>query len=283
LYADWVKELTVDPNAKAADAVPGELQEASDDPLNTDEESVWREWHVDEELRHEIRKDVDRTLPDYAFFNREQSLGRLHHAAISRVLFIYAKLNPGIRYVQGMNEILAPIYFVFCKEQAEPTTEALDFIEADAFFCFTNLMAEVRDHFCSKLDHTEIGIQHKVKEMERLIARKDGELGRMLQKLKVSPTFYGFRWITLLMTQEFDLPDVMRLWDSLLTDSSRFAFLSYFCAAMVLSIRDDLIEKSDFAFCVKALQKFEGRVPLEQLLRGAYDIYAQDHPASTRR
>ena len=56
LYADWVKELTVDPNAKAADAVPGELQEASDDPLNTDEESVWREWHVDEELRHEIRK-----------------------------------------------------------------------------------------------------------------------------------------------------------------------------------------------------------------------------------
>ena len=45
-------------------------------------------------------QDVDRTLPDYAFFNREQSLGRLHHAAISRVLFIYAKLNPGIRYVQ---------------------------------------------------------------------------------------------------------------------------------------------------------------------------------------
>jgi Rab-GTPase-TBC domain len=26
---------------------------------------------------------------------------------------IFAKLNPGIRYVQGMNEVLAPIFYVF--------------------------------------------------------------------------------------------------------------------------------------------------------------------------
>ena len=109
--------------------------------------------------------------------------------------------------------------------------------------------------------------------------------------------------------QEFDLPDVMRLWDSLLTDRQRFSFLTYFCAAVVLSIRDELIEHNDFAFCVKvcvcarghvspglapmttswcdaraqALQRFDGRVPLEKLLAGAYDIYEQDHPASTRR
>ena len=46
-----------------------------------------------------------------------------------------------------------------------------------------------------------MGIQHKVKEMERLVGKKDPELGRLLQRLRVSPTFYGFRWITLLMTQ----------------------------------------------------------------------------------
>ncbi|CAD7949625.1 unnamed protein product [Amoebophrya sp. A25] len=33
--------------------------------------------------------------------------------AMGRVLFLYAKLNPGIRYVQGMNEILAVVYFLF--------------------------------------------------------------------------------------------------------------------------------------------------------------------------
>lgn len=96
LYHQWVRELTVDPNALMAaesdkdnqdiervDAdFPTEEQTSAregstdghgvDHPLSTHQRSVWREWHQDEELRQEIRKDVDRTLPDYSFFNREQ-------------------------------------------------------------------------------------------------------------------------------------------------------------------------------------------------------------------
>ena len=36
-----------------------------------------------------------------------------HSDALSRILFLYAKLNPGILYIQGMNEILAVLYYVF--------------------------------------------------------------------------------------------------------------------------------------------------------------------------
>jgi hypothetical protein len=36
----------------------------------------------------------------------------LHWEALERILFIYAKLNPAIGYVQGMNELIAPIYYV---------------------------------------------------------------------------------------------------------------------------------------------------------------------------
>jgi len=36
----------------------------------------------------------------------------LHWEAIERLLFIYAKLNPAIGYVQGMNELIAPLYYV---------------------------------------------------------------------------------------------------------------------------------------------------------------------------
>jgi len=32
---------------------------------------------------------------------------------LKNILTIFAKLNPGIRYVQGMNEILAPIFYIF--------------------------------------------------------------------------------------------------------------------------------------------------------------------------
>jgi len=46
-------------------------------------------------------------------------------------LFIHAKLNPGIKYVQGMNEILAILYFVFFDTTDPILTESL---ESDLFF-----------------------------------------------------------------------------------------------------------------------------------------------------
>lgn len=33
--------------------------------------------------------------------------------AMRNILLLFAKLNPAIRYVQGMNEVLAPLYYVF--------------------------------------------------------------------------------------------------------------------------------------------------------------------------
>lgn len=35
-----------------------------------------------------------------------------HWEVVQRIVFLYAKLNPGQGYVQGMNEIIGPIYYV---------------------------------------------------------------------------------------------------------------------------------------------------------------------------
>ena len=66
-------------------------------------------------------------------------------------------------------------------------------------------------------------------------------------------------------------------------DSQRFSFLNYFCAAMVLCIRAELLENDDFAYSVKALQRYEGRVPIEKVMKRACELFAQDLPAATRR
>lgn len=39
-----------------------------------------------------------------------------HWEIVERILFIYAKLNPGCSYVQGMNEVVGPIYFIFAND-----------------------------------------------------------------------------------------------------------------------------------------------------------------------
>ena len=65
-----------------------------------------------------------------------------------RALFIFAKLNTGVRYVQGMNEVYAPLYYIFKTDRSQ---EASQNAEADAFFCFVELLAEFRDNFCKQL------------------------------------------------------------------------------------------------------------------------------------
>ena len=65
---------------------------------------------------------------------------------MQRALFIYAKLNPGVRYVQGMNELLSPLYYSFRGDAGQA-----QHAEADAFFCFVELVSECRDNFTQQL------------------------------------------------------------------------------------------------------------------------------------
>lgn len=67
---------------------------------------------------------------------------------MKRALFIFAKLNQGLRYVQGMNELLAPIYYQF---KTDVQIQERQFAEADSFYCFMDIIAEFRDHFCQQL------------------------------------------------------------------------------------------------------------------------------------
>lgn len=67
---------------------------------------------------------------------------------MKRALFLFAKLNPGLRYVQGMNELLAPLYYHF---RTDPQGDSAQHAEADAFFCFMEVISEFRDNFCQQL------------------------------------------------------------------------------------------------------------------------------------
>lgn len=191
-----------------------------------------------------------------------------HHDVLQRILYIYAKLNPGVRYVQGMNEILAPIYFCFAQDQSDK-----DFrlhAEADAFFCFCNVMMEIRDRFIKSLDSTSTGIIQTVKDLDVLVSTVDKELHAHLRKLNIDPRFYAFRWLTLMLSQEFELPDVLRIWDSLFADEKRFQFLTYCCAAMLLIYRDRLLA-GGFATNLRLLQDYPS-TDLHQILNLAAEI-----------
>ncbi|XP_053328534.1 TBC1 domain family member 13 [Spea bombifrons] len=175
-----------------------------------------------------------------------------HWEVVERILFIYAKLNPGIAYVQGMNEIVGPIYYTFA---TNPNSLWKEHAEADTFFCFTNLMAEIRDNFIKSLDDSQCGITSKMEKVYSTLKEEDEELYLKLQEQNIKPQFFAFRWLTLLLSQEFVLPDVIRIWDSLFADEKRFDFLLRVLCAMLILIRGQLLE-GDFTTNMRLLQDY---------------------------
>lgn len=149
-----------------------------------------------------------------------------------------------------MNEIIGPIYYVFASND-----EHAEFAEADCFWCFTALMSEIRDFFIKSLDESETGIRGMMNKLSLLLERKDTSVHERLKEQGIFPQYYSFRWISLILSQEFDLPELLRLWDSILSDKNRFEYLIYVCCAMIVLVRDQILS-NDFEHNVKLLQNF---------------------------
>ncbi|XP_062516273.1 TBC1 domain family member 13-like [Corticium candelabrum] len=190
-----------------------------------------------------------------------------HWEVVERILFIYAKLNPGVSYVQGMNEIAGPLYYVFA---SDPDPEWQKYAEPDTFYCFTSLMSEIRDNFIKTLDDSACGIGAMMVQMMLMLKEADFELWTALETKQLKPQFFAFRWLTLLLSQEFFLPDVIRFWDSLFADEQQFQFLIHVCCAMLIVIREQLLE-DDFATSLKLLQRYPS-VDVHQILEKAVEL-----------
>ncbi|KAM3334621.1 hypothetical protein ACQJBY_029200 [Aegilops geniculata] len=206
------------------------------------------------EMIEQVDRDVKRTHPDIHFFCGDSSFAKSNQDSLRNILIIFAKLNAGIRYVQGMNEILAPLFFVF---RNDPDYKNANFAEADSFFCFVELLSGLRDNFCQKLDNSAVGIRGTLSKLSQLLKKYDGELQHHLEiTTEVNPQFYAFRWITLLLTQEFNFADIIHIWDTLLSDpDGPQETLLRICCAMLILVRKRLLA-GDFSSNLKLLQSY---------------------------
>lgn len=227
-----VADVTVDPTNKPL--------KKGDHPLSERGDSQWREYFEDTDLRTLIRRDVDRTHPD---LHRMRKL----RDSLERILFLYAKMHPDLKYRQGMNELAAPFLLVFSEERGADLSD----VEADAYFCFDIVMTEMTR--CYALVETETdGIEQQLREFQALFRIKDPELERHFEQLKVEPRFYALRWLRLWLAQEFIFPDLLELWDSFLTSEQRLCWVRYVSVAMLIRTREALLA-ADFVACMKLL------------------------------
>lgn len=114
-------------------------------------------------------------------------------------------------------------------------------------------MSDIRDFFIKTLDESETGINRIMQDLMSKLKTVDYMVHGRLMEQDIKPQFYLFRWLTLMLTQEFALPDVLRIWDSLLTDETRRALLTAVCVAMMVLVREEILQ-NEFPDNMKLLQ-----------------------------
>ena len=114
---------------------------------------------------------------------------------MSRILFTYARLNPAVVYVQGMNEVLATLYYCFWQS----TVKYSEYFESDLFFTFTQVMSDLRDGFIRCMDSEDTGINGKIRKFAVMFRQVDKRLYDHIDEQNVQPNFYSLRWLMLMM------------------------------------------------------------------------------------
>jgi hypothetical protein len=222
------------------------------------------------QIQDEISKDIRRTKTHMHFFSMQskENPNETNADVMGRILYIFALLHPDVKYVQGMNEILSPIYYCFSND---PNTFFSNKIEADAFYCFENLMLEIKEIFIKEKDNTANGIHAKIGYIGKLLEFIDKELSDHFKIQHCEIEYFAFRWYTLLFTQEFNMPDILRIWDSIIIYDNKFQFLAFLCLSIIVMNRDRLINK-DFSNIMFVLQNLELLdIDVEKLVINASD------------
>lgn len=151
-------------------------------------------------------------------------------------------------------------------------------VEADAFWCFSALMSEVRDLFdFDGIDHTAAGlhisntrgqadtaaskenegIAGALKQLSVRLQWLDQDLWDLLCSLSLDPRapLYSFRWLISLLSTELHPGTTALVWDKLLTETgtrnprllshdstSKIDFLIDASCAMLVTIREDIFK-----------------------------------------
>ena len=180
-----------------------------------------------------------------------------HADVIVRLLFIYSTFFPDISYVQGMNEIIAPIYYIFSFDKTYGVETNIDYIEADTFWTFNSLMNQIKDNFNHEKDNEKMGITSRIKKLKKMLQILDLQLFEHFEKFKVEYYTFAYRWFILFFSQEFLMIDILRLWDYLFAPNDKF-LNCYFVSLAVFELKRDELLVSDLSGILSNLKSFKG-------------------------
>ncbi|KAK3906551.1 rab-GTPase-TBC domain-containing protein [Staphylotrichum tortipilum] len=196
-----------------------------------DEGEWWRE------QRGRIEKDVHRTDRNVPIFAGEDiphpdpdspfaGVGtNVHMEQMKDMLLTYNEYNRDLGYVQGMSDLLAPIYAVLQDD-------------AMAFWAFKCFMDRMERNFL----RDQSGMRAQLRALDHLVQFMDPKLYAHLESADSINFFFFFRMLLVWYKREFNWPDVLHLWEVLWTDYLSSSFHLFVALAILEKHRDVIME-----------------------------------------
>ncbi|VDP18327.1 unnamed protein product [Schistosoma margrebowiei] len=193
--------------------------------------TFWKSMSPDREARFAlfrdrkcfIDKDVPRTDRKTDFYS-DDSHGNL--TRLSDILITYTIYNMDFGYFQGMNDLLALILYVIKDEE-------------DSFWCFVGLMNRLESNFNGELN----AVREQFNQLFSLIEIVDPTFSEYLESKSAKEMPFCFRWLLIHFKREFSYKDTMTLWEAFWTDYRTKNFHIFFAAAILLTQRDNIMNR----------------------------------------
>ncbi|KAL9578173.1 MAG: hypothetical protein Q9212_005888 [Teloschistes hypoglaucus] len=234
------------------------------DGTGTAEETEW--W---KEQKGRIEKDVHRTDRNIPLFEGEDiphpdpdspfaEVGtNVHLEQMKDMLLTYNEYNRDLGYVQGMSDLLAPIY-------------AVEQDDAVAFWGFVGFMDRMERNFL----RDQSGMRTQLLTLDHLVQLMDPTLYLHLQKADSTNFFFFFRMLLVWYKREFQWADVLRLWESLWTDHLSSNFHLFIALAILEKHRDVIMEHlQHFDEVLKYVNELSNTIDLSSTLLRAQFLF----------
>ena len=211
-------------------------------------------FYQDNKLLELIEKDMKRTYPEIPFYQQKSKNNKKETNCdiLKRLLFIYAKKYPDISYVQGLNLIIANIFYAFSQDE-NPYFNL--FAEEDTFFCFELFLQNFKDIYIQEKDKSQKGIKSIINYIKYLFYIIDRELFFNLNNLKIDIYMFVFKWYTVFFSQEFELEKTLQLWDNFICNENKEEYLVHLCLSSLLIKKEKLLTR-DMGTILDTLQSF---------------------------
>ena len=228
----------------------------------------------DKDLLLQIGKDLPRTRGEINFFKLycKKNKKKTNYEIMKRILFIYAKQHPELKYIQGMNEILAVIYYTF---ENDDNPFMLNYSESDSYYTFEILLEEIKQVFImDDINFSQLFIVIEIKFIKNILQKLDKDLYNHFENENVSLETFLMRWLLVLFAQEFQLDTTINFWDRMFTQKNKINFLCYVSVSLLIYNRNLLLNMDCVGimeFSKKFGEKFTGK-EISEIVKKAIEI-----------